>query len=386
MNTARHLTFLLIILPWGAMSLYADDVDDRIQTIRVTLAESKGKEPARDACRYLKRQGAEILPRLLAAMNTPDTVTANWYRTVYESITRRELRLEKPDLPVQALRAVASDREQQGRVRRLALLTIDRIEPAYRERLIPTLLDDPEFRDEAVEAVMKQGDEAAARKDVKQALASYRTAFENSRESGQIGRAADKLKELGEPVSVVEHMGFVVDWYVIGPFDAPGKTGFDLSFAPESDVDLKSEYDGKNNTRIRWKRYQSEDRLGLADLIRGIGPAAEAVGYAYAEFESQREQSAQIRCGADDNLTVWLNGEKVFGRLQWLNGTRLDRFTAPVHVRQGTNRLLVKVCQGPQHRNPAVGNNWSLQLRFCTVDGAGLAFKSLLPPIDKNSR
>jgi hypothetical protein len=80
-------------------------------------------------------------------------------------------------------------------------------------------------------------------------------------------------------------------------------------------------------------------------------------------------------------LSVWLNGEKVFGRDMWLNGTRFDRFRTPVHLRSGRNRVLVKICQGPHHRDPAVGNAWTFQLRFCSSDGAGVPLKRL-PPAD----
>ena len=88
-----------------------------------------------------------------------------------------------------------------------------------------------------------------------------------------------------------------------------------------------------------------------------------------------REQAAQVRCGADDNCSVWLNGEKVFGRDQWLNGTRFDRFVTPIQLKAGRNTLLVKICQGPQHKDPEVPNNWSLQLRLCDAEGRGIEFK-----------
>jgi hypothetical protein len=95
---------------------------------------------------------------------------------------------------------------------------------------------------------------------------------------------------------------------------------------------------------------------------------------------------AQLRCGADDNGTVWLNGERLFGREQWLNGTRFDRFVVPVRLRSGNNSLLVKVCQGPQHKDPEVPNNWSLQLRFCDVTGTGVGLVSALPPAEKEAQ
>jgi hypothetical protein len=49
-----------------------------------------------------------------------------------------------------------------------------------------------------------------------------------------------------------------------------------------------------------------------------------------------------------------------------------------VKLRQGTNRVLVKICQGPQHKDPQVPNNWSLQLRFCDEGGTGLDLRPLV--------
>ncbi len=218
---------------------------------------------------------------------------------------------------------------------------------------------------------------------------TYHT-LRSARSSGQVGTAANKLKEVGQEVSVVAHMVFITHWYLLGPFDAPGTTGFELVLPPEklvvAGVDLEATYVGKAGGRIKWVRHHSSDRLGQSNLIRAIAPVKEAVGYAYTEVISPRKQTVQIRCGADDNLTIWLNGKQVLRRLQWLNGTRLDRFRTTVSLKSGRNRMLVKVCQGPQHKNPAVPNNWSMQLRICDAGGGGVGVKSGLPALpEKNA-
>lgn len=119
--------------------------------------------------------------------------------------------------------------------------------------------------------------------------------------------------------------------------------------------------------------------MGLVNLVQSLAAAKEAVGYAYAEVDAPRAMTGQLRAGADDNCTVWLNGEKVLARSQWLNGHRLDRFVAPVQFREGRNTVLVKICQGPQHKDPQVPNNWSLQLRFCDASGKGLPLRTVVP-------
>ena len=150
-------------------------------------------------------------------------------------------------------------------------------------------------------------------------------------------------------------------------------------FPPERKVDLAARYDGQNGPQIGWVEHRATDALGLVNFGAVLAPTKEAVGYAYAEFDAPRDMAAELRCGADDNCAVWLNDEKVFGREQWLNGIRFDRFVTPVRVRQGTNKLLVKVCQGPQHKDPQVTNNWSLQLRLCDAQGAGIPMRTKSP-------
>lgn len=363
----------------GPATLRADAIDRQLAVISAVGPNAQGSQEARIARRQLAAQEPEILPRLLEAMDTDNIVAANWYRTAYEEIVNRELARESPNLPLGALREYVRNEEHRGRVRRLALDLLNRMDPDFGRELVASLLDDPEFREDAVNMALKRGDQAKNSGESDQARKEYQTAFLHARTSSQVTQAADRLKSIGAPVSIVEHMGFVTDWYVIGPFDAPGKTGFSLTFPPESGVDLNAEYAGKTGRSIAWKRIQSEDRLGLIDLNRAIAPSREAVGYAYAELISPGEQNVELRCGADDNLTVWLNGDRIFGREQWLNGIRLDRFTAPARLRAGRNRLFVKVCQGPQHSSPDVPNNWSLQLRFCNEDGKGVGLKSALP-------
>lgn len=363
----------------------ADEVDDDLAAIEKVGPQAAGSAEARQARDRLLGHGTEILPQLLAAMDTKNVVAANWCRTVFEAIVDRELAKSEPQFPLDALRDYAADAKRQGRVRRRALALVDRLDPEFRGKLIPTLLDDPEFRADAVDAALAAGAKAEAAGDRDQAIERYRVAFEHSRAADQATRAAEKLKALGRPADIIEHLGFVVDWFLLGPFDAPEYSGFAKVFPPEEReaIDLDAEYEGQGGKAIRWRRFRTEDALGQLNLIDAVAPVKEAVGYAYSELTAPRDMDAELRCGADDNCTVWLNGRRVFGRDQWLNGTRLDRFVTPVKLREGKNTLLVKICQGPQHKDPEVPNNWSLQLRFCDRTGVGVGLSSALPAEDK---
>ncbi len=341
--------------------------------------QGEGSAEAKVARDELVKHGVEVLPKLLVAMDTSNAVAANWYRTVYEEIVARELKRDGTMWPVEFFKEYVSDAKRVGRPRRLVLGLLDKLEPAFRASWLPTRLDDPEFRYEAVGLALEAGDRALKDKDQTAAKTEFRKAFDAARDSTQVTQAGAKLKSLGEPADAISHLGLVVDWWLVGPFDAPAKTGFAAVFDPEKKVDLQAKYLGQGGAEIVWKRHHETDTLGQLDLNKQLGATREAVGYAYSEIDVPRDQAAQVRCGADDNCSVWLNGEKVFGRDQWLNGTRFDRFITPIKLKAGRNTLLVKVCQGPQHKDLEVPNNWSLQLRLCDEQGRGIKINPALP-------
>lgn len=359
---------------------FADDaVDQAIVVIRKVGPGAAGSAEARVARDRLAQQSANVLPTLLLAMDTTNIVAANWYRTAFSEILNRELLKPNPTLPKGAIEAFVRDSKRNGRPRRLGLSVLERVDPAIRAQLMAGWLDDAEFRRDAVDEVLKLGDAAKNDRRTEAARESYERAFRHARDSDQVLLAVSKLKSVGTDVDPVAHLGFVTRWWLVGPFPAEQMTGFRAQFPPEKQVDLSAVYPNGEGQKLSWKLHQTSNALGEVNLIQAINAVREAVGYAYAELDSPREQSVQLRCSADDNLSVWLNGKQVLAREQWLNGTRLDRFVTPVTLQPGINRVLVKICQGPQHVNPEVPNNWTFQLRFCDETGGAAEFQNKLP-------
>ena len=381
---AAFAVFASVWLAQSSIAFAQSSLDGDLAAIAKAGPRGEGSDAARDASRRLTERGVSDLPRLFAALDTPNIVAANWVRSAVDEIVDRELARKCPpaDWPLVELKAFVRDGERQGRARRLAVDLLERLEPGYRATLLRESLGDREFRDDAVALALSEADAArkAGRND--EALRGYRAAFAQARDGDQVLLSARKLKELGQDADPIRHLGFVTRWRLVGPFDAPGVSGFVAQFAPEKSLamsptkplDFDATYEGQNQARIGWKWHATDDALGQVNLIAAIGPVAEAVGYAHAEIRSAKDQEIQIRCSADDNLTVWLNGEKVLARRQWLNGTRLDRFIVGAKLKAGSNSLLVKICQGPKHVNPEVPNNWTFQLRLCDVTGGGVEF------------
>jgi hypothetical protein len=255
------LASCLLLLPINR-DLHAGEVADDIATIAAVGPNGKGAVAARQSRDRLAKRGREILPKLLDAMDTSNVIAANWIRTIVDDVIATELKKPQPNLPVSLFEKIARDRKRAGRLRRYSVDWVERLKPGFRDKLISTLLNDPEFRDEAITMTLARGDAAKQAGDVDAAVVAYELAFRSARNSGQIASAATKLGSVGKTVSIVEQMGFVTDWYLLGPFDAPGMSGFETSFPPEKKVDLNETFKGKTGDTIRWTRHQSDDRFG----------------------------------------------------------------------------------------------------------------------------
>jgi hypothetical protein len=372
----------------GAVALLAgsspaaeEDIAGLLKKLQAAVEPGGSAKTARMAWDQLITRGPGAVPHILQAMDTPNTALANWLRTAFDHIVEAELKSGGKKLDPDALLAFARDPTHQGRTRRLSLELVDRLRPGASDRLIPGLLDDPEFGYDAVVLLEKEAEalEKTGAKD--KATVLLRKAFASSRDLPQVKTLGNQLRNLGVTVSVGDHMGFLTQWYLIGPFDGMGQKGFKTSYPPEKHVDLAAELDGKAG-KVRWKRVQVREpapagvhQAGLlVNLREHLGNVVDAVAYAYTAFQAPAEQTVEFRGAADDNLTVFVNGERVFGFEEYRNGVRLDRHRFKVKLKAGVNHVLVKVCQTAY--DPG---NWEFLLRIVDQTGKGVAFPCALP-------
>ena len=369
------LAFLCLLLPT------ADPAEeDVLGDIRAVKAEGGGSAKARAAWDRLVERGPDALPAILTAMDTPDAVVANWLRLAFDDIVARERKAGGKKIDVDALLSCARDAKRQGRPRRLALDLAEELRPGARKKLLPGWLDDPTFREDALDDLL-----ARLRLDKElpkdKYLTALRTGFLASRGPEQAHSFAAQLKERGEAVSVADHMGFLRDWYLVGPFDAQGGKGFATAYPPERKVDLEATLEGKGGKKLSWIRTTvAESASGripaLVDLRKPLGSADDAVAFAWTAFAVPAERAVEFRGAADDNFTVWVNGVRAFGFEEYQNGVRLDRHRFPIKLRAGVNTVLVKVCQAPA--SPGGPPNWEFLLRMTDSAGRGVTFPSAL--------
>jgi hypothetical protein len=141
----------------------------------------------------------------------------------------------------------------------------------------------------------------------------------------------------------------LMDWQVLGPFASGQKervtleqpTPLDEERAAAQGPDLSATYRA-NGKALRWKKATARKKDGQVDLTGELGPVEFCVGYGYTQVESIHPREAMIRCGSDDGIKVWVNGQIVHSNevaRGYLPGA--DQF--PVHLKAGVNHILVKV-------------------------------------------
>jgi hypothetical protein len=338
--------------------------DAALAKVRAVGLKGAGHAAAVPAARQLAAADAADLLPILSAMHGTSEIATNWLSGIAEAAAQRSAERGER-LPQADLEKFLLDTRQSPRARRLAYELVERIDPAAKDRLIPQMLDDPslELRRDAVARQL----EVAEQTDANDKVAAYEIAFHAARDLDQIKQAAEKLKSLGQVVDVPQHMGFVIGWHLLAPFDNIADRGWDVAYPPEQKVDLSATYDGQKG-KIGWKTHTTADEYGVVDLHQALGKHMGAVAYAYAEFDSPRAQDVELRLGSVNAVKLWLNGQLLDERHVYHSGMEVDQYVSRGKLTAGKNAILLKICQNEQTDRWA--QDWKFQLRVCDDIGA----------------
>ena len=340
-------------------------LDDSVKLLAGVAREGQGNEAASAAWRDVVQAGPAALRTLLAAAGRGSPVADNWLRLAADAIVDAALR-DRQALPLGELEAFVKDTTHPDAARVLAFDLLRQADAARADAVEPSLLADPvqELRRGAVQGII----DAARGQSGEVARATYQRALDAVRDEDQTKTIAEALKELGVPVDLPRHFGFLMQWQVIGPFDNTDRKGFGAVFPPEKELRYDREYAGKSG-QVQWQPFASADPYGKLDLNKPLGMEKEATAYAAATFDSAVERDAELRLGCKNAWKVWLNGELLFGRDEYHRGQRMDQYKLPCRLKKGANVVLVKACQNEQKEQWTV--EWEFQLRVC--DRAGTA-------------
>jgi hypothetical protein len=356
----------------SASSLQAAALSEPLAALRAVAREGAGNEKASAAWQKITQADPAVLPEVLTAMNGANPLAENWLRAAIGVLADQAIQTQK--LPVTALQSFLMDTQNSPAARVIAFDLIQRAQPELAEKITPQLLEDPssELRRHPVAKLTHAGDEALEQGKKDLALASYQQAMKGARDEDQIKDLAKKLKDLGSPVDLPTHFGFLRTWKLIAPFTNVERKGFDTVFPPEEKIDLSATYPGKTGD-VKWIDYTSTDEYGQIDFNKPFTMLKEVTGYAYTEFNSAEERDAQIRLGCKNGWKVWLNGQLIFARDEYHRGAKLDQYKLPIHLKKGKNQILVKCCQNEQTETWTV--EWQFQLRICDDTGTAILAK-----------
>lgn len=152
---------------------------------------------------------------------------------------------------------------------------------------------------------------------------------------------------------------FIVDWNLIGPFDAPDMSYLQTAYPPEAEIDLHKTYSGKGNIRIQWQKIQAESS-GFMRLENRIAPSERGIVYGAVSVFSPENKDVTMLVGSDDGVRIWLNGDLIHTNPAY-RGAYPDQDRVPANLKKGWNTLLIKVLQG--------GGGWGYYVRFVDPEG-----------------
>ena len=143
---------------------------------------------------------------------------------------------------------------------------------------------------------------------------------------------------------------FVDSWYILGPFDNPGRANIEKQFPPETIVDRNAAYDGKGGSRLRWEFHQAHEAK-VVPPFRGYNAGGKRnleyiIYYAATELSFESECDLWVAIGSDDFSKVWINDQPIWASGKGQKKWRVDEGLRKVHFNKGVNRVLYRVENG----------------------------------------
>lgn len=143
-------------------------------------------------------------------------------------------------------------------------------------------------------------------------------------------------------------IGAIDKWSLIGPFYNSGGSGYDKSYEPEQTFDPSAKYEALNGIEAHWFVPPAQRHDMWVDFTRHF-PYYEGTFYANSFIYSETERKAHVRVGTSGAMKTWFNDNLIITEPEETNND-VDTYIAPVVLKKGWNKLLVKVCNSELER------------------------------------
>jgi len=333
-----------------------------------------GNSTAVDAMKVLNSASAEQIPAMFEALDGSNPISANWIRAaIQKAVAGAE------NLQTEYIAAYFNDQSKNAQGRWLAWQIVCKNNPEFRAQTIESLKTDPSMPLRAIGIAKLIDDADGIGSDVesmddvakKKKLSILQTALVNARDVEQIQAIVKSMSPLGEEVDLPKHLGLLANWSLIAGFDNKNESGFDVAYGPEEvAATLEQKTYNLGEEMAVWIEATADEKEGVVDLNKDIGKKKGVIGYAATTFECSADCTAQVRIGTPNAHKIWVNGELVMSNEIYHNSNSIDKFSAPVKLKSGGNKVLIKLCQNEQTDSWA--QDWSFQLRFCDATGKAI--------------
>jgi putative heme-binding domain-containing protein len=153
----------------------------------------------------------------------------------------------------------------------------------------------------------------------------------------------------------------VRQWMVAGPFENPPKN----PVSPDT-TSTEAALKDKDGKEVHWTRARGNREDGAVNLLQIMSEGSDVTAYALANIPSEEERDVEFTVGADDSITLWLNGKRILHEPED-HGWSADQFHAAGRLGKGDNHLLAEI---GQH-----GGDWMFSVSYSSA-GKGRLFQA----------
>jgi hypothetical protein len=346
--------------PTPARAEKTADLDTALETLLTAGPGDSGQTQLQTAWQKIASSDSAAIVPILEAMPNSNPLAQNWLRSTVDTIAERTLQTGG-QLPTAELKQFLLDPSHSPRARWVAYEWLNEVAPGPTAELLSQLLNDSSLAIR-FEAVSQWMDKAETTEDSSVKINTYRTAIAAARDKQQIDQCVDALQKLGETVDPNSLLGFIESWQVVGPFSNTERKGFATSYPPEHAVDLTATYAGKEG-EVTWLPPTIATDYGNVNLNKVIDKHMGAVAYAWVSILSPISQAVECRWMTPNASKLWVNGKLVAEHeIYHAAADPFDQYKAPAELRQGSNTIMLKVCQNEQTESWA--QDWEFQFRL----------------------
>ena len=174
------------------------------------------------------------------------------------------------------------------------------------------------------------------------------------RQRGNNAKAADYQKRLG----------LITSFWVVAPFPNSKMAAFYTPMQPEiMPFDSAQSFAPSEKQTLNWFPVMRADEEGIINLYQMVSSNQYGIAYLRTFLHVPTNRDALLLIGSDDGVRVWLNDSLVWSHKTY-RATMPENDCVRIHLRQGVNRLFVKLAQD-------VGG-WAITVRLADLHGNGM--------------